>query len=132
MTREEAMKSLKKLKSFHNGSYGAVIDMAIKALEQQPSEDWKFYYKHGYAQAKRDLSHKWIPVSERLPENRKEVVVYLSSGEITIGKYNEHKLPFNDYPIGWGYPDKYGYIDFTKENVIAWMPLPEPYKEGEE
>ena len=28
---------------------------AIKALEQ---EDWKFYYDHGYAQAKRDLEQE--------------------------------------------------------------------------
>ena len=39
MTREEAIKNLKKLKSFHNGSYGTAIDMAIKALEQQLSKD---------------------------------------------------------------------------------------------
>ena len=39
MTNEEAIESLKKLKSFHNGSYGTVIDMAIKALEAQPCED---------------------------------------------------------------------------------------------
>jgi len=39
MTNEEATKNLKKLKSFHNGSYGTAIDMAIKALEQQPCED---------------------------------------------------------------------------------------------
>jgi hypothetical protein len=39
MTNEEAIKSLKKLKSFHNGSYGTAIDLAIKALEQQPCED---------------------------------------------------------------------------------------------
>lgn len=31
---EEAIKNLKKLKSFHNGSYGTAIDTAIKALEQ--------------------------------------------------------------------------------------------------
>ena len=36
---EEAIKNLKKLKSFHNGSYGTAIDLAIKALEQQPCED---------------------------------------------------------------------------------------------
>ena len=40
MTNEETIKSLKKLKSFHNGSYGTAIDLAIKALEQQPCEDW--------------------------------------------------------------------------------------------
>lgn len=39
MTNKEAIQSLKKLKSFHNGSYGTVIDMAINALEQLPSED---------------------------------------------------------------------------------------------
>ena len=35
MTPEEAIKNLKKLKSYHNGSYGTAIDIAIKALEQQ-------------------------------------------------------------------------------------------------
>lgn len=34
MTNEETIKSLKKLKSFHNGSYGTAIDEAIKAIEQ--------------------------------------------------------------------------------------------------
>ncbi len=38
MTREQTISNLKKLKSFHNGSYGADIDRAIKALEQE-SED---------------------------------------------------------------------------------------------
>ena len=39
MTNEEAIKQLKKCKSFHNGSYGTAINLAIKALEQQPCED---------------------------------------------------------------------------------------------
>lgn len=39
MTPKDAIKNLKKLKSFHNGSYGTAIDLAIKALEQQPCED---------------------------------------------------------------------------------------------
>ena len=33
MTNEEAIKQLKKCKSFHNGSYGTALDLAIKALE---------------------------------------------------------------------------------------------------
>lgn len=37
MTRDEqTIANLKKLKSVHNGSYGADIDRAIKALEQEP------------------------------------------------------------------------------------------------
>ena len=39
MSKEETIKSLKKLKTFHNGSYGTAIDLAIKTLEQQPCED---------------------------------------------------------------------------------------------
>lgn len=40
MTNEkQTISNLKKLKSFHNGSYGADIDRAIKALEQQPILD---------------------------------------------------------------------------------------------
>ena len=35
----KTIENLKKLKSFHNGSYGADIDKAIKALEQEPCED---------------------------------------------------------------------------------------------
>lgn len=37
--KEQTISNLKKMKSFHNGSYGADIDMAIKALKQQPCED---------------------------------------------------------------------------------------------
>ena len=37
--KEQTISNLKKLKSFHNGSYGADIDRAIKSLEQEPCED---------------------------------------------------------------------------------------------
>ena len=37
--KEQTILNLKKLKSFHNGSYGADIDRAIKALEQEPILD---------------------------------------------------------------------------------------------
>jgi hypothetical protein len=40
MTKDEqTIANLKKLKSVHNGSYGADIDRAIKALEQEPCTD---------------------------------------------------------------------------------------------
>ena len=35
MTNEQHIENLKKLKSFHNGSYGASINAAIKALEHE-------------------------------------------------------------------------------------------------
>ena len=39
MEIDEAIKNIKKLKSYHNGSYGTAINFAIKSLEQQPCED---------------------------------------------------------------------------------------------
>ena len=36
MTNEQHIANLKKLRSFHNGSYGASVDAAIKALEELP------------------------------------------------------------------------------------------------
>ena len=69
----------------------------------------------------------WIPCSERLPEKCEDELVYLSSARITVMQYNRHKLPFNDYCIGWGHGVDYD-VDFQKESVVAWMPLPEPYK----
>lgn len=35
MTYEETKEHLKKLKSFHNGSYGAAVKMAITAIDKQ-------------------------------------------------------------------------------------------------
>ena len=39
MTNEQHIENLKKLKSFHNGSYGSDIDRAIRAIEQEPCDD---------------------------------------------------------------------------------------------
>ena len=38
-TAKEAIENLRKLKSFHNGSYGSSIRTAIEALEKQESND---------------------------------------------------------------------------------------------
>jgi len=76
-------------------------------------------------QPKQRTGH-WIPVSERLPENHKDVLICLSSDEICIGCYNSHKLPFSNNAIGWGASYTH---DWCSDDVIAWMPLPEPYKE---
>ncbi len=62
MTIEEIIKGLQAVnehigKHFNEGGawMAEFICEAINLLEQQPCEDWKFYYNHGYAQAKRDL-----------------------------------------------------------------------------
>jgi hypothetical protein len=57
----------------------------------------------------------WIPVSERLPELNQNVIV-------TYNKEDEIRVDISYY-------SKHG---FWIGNVVAWMPLPEPMKVGEE
>ena len=72
---------------------------------------------------------RWIPVSERLPDKRGDYLVTLcGNGEpwVEIALWNEtfggrwQMVLYND-------------VDYSDiSNVIAWMPLPEPYQEGEQ
>ena len=77
----------------------------------------------------------WIPCSERLPEEQKckdghidpseEVLVYIYYGENCVSNGCAVSRYWNSsrhYDNPW--------IDLKcgKENVVAWQPLPEPYK----
>lgn len=83
----------------------------------------------------------WIPVSERVPEDEKEYLVTLEKVYGTPEKLYgiANYLKFGD--AGYWNEKKYGYLEWDKYSdghggtkmykVIAWMPLPEPYKEDE-
>lgn len=63
----------------------------------------------------------WIPCSERLPADMENVLTCDKHGNINImWHYSKFEVPFNisENHIAY-YP------------VIAWMPLPDPYKEEE-
>lgn len=66
----------------------------------------------------KQLNGCWIPVSERLPKENEEVLITLAHGKATWAYLYQGKwhTMFSAYPI---------------ERVIAWQPLPEPYKEVE-
>ena len=67
------------------------------------------------------LKGEWIPVTERLPENDTDVLYCSRLG--TVG--NCHYFNgFNNYPNTTP--------DYIFEDIIAWLPLPETYKEGGE
>ncbi|MBP5170301.1 MAG: DUF551 domain-containing protein [Oscillospiraceae bacterium] len=136
MTREEAVQKLITHKLWHQDEFidftGTVeaIDMAIEALKEQRP---KFYISNTVDQEKlKDMiknyppmfvtpgtekveiipEQQWIPCSERLPEYAN---YYLTSTE-----YDGVYCDFWD-----------GYNFNRTEKIIAWMPLPEPYKENE-
>lgn len=64
---------------------------------------------------------RWIPISERLPE---QTTTYLVTVKF-IEDYEECIM--TDMII---YNIKYGWM--TVDEVIAWKPLPEPYERGDE
>jgi len=114
--------------------------MAISALEQKPCEDAvsrelvlreidKYLcgvpFEEGIDEVIKHLpsverqTGEWIPVSERLPEERKAVLVYAP----------EYKNIYCAYLDGDTWFILGGYGSYAVANVIAWMPLPEPYME---
>lgn len=66
---------------------------------------------------------EWIPISERLPEVSQNVLATTKWGEVTIAE----RLNFG--------PDcrfiHEGNTNAHTEDIVAWQPLPEPYKGGE-
>lgn len=64
---------------------------------------------------------EWIPVSERLPEEDEDII---------ITHLGNMKKPIVDVSYFDGdFRSEDGEAYFSE--VIAWMPLPEPYKRGE-
>lgn len=127
MKREEAIKMLKQLVNMLSDDFGDselcedALQMAITALQNQTV---------------------WIPVSERLP-NDGDVRFYMC-----IVENHEEDLPmFCQYEEDRGFGfwrdyydgDTLGFVDsefqtneeLGYEKVVAWMPLPEPYRESE-
>ena len=70
----------------------------------------------------------WIPVKERLPENGEQVLVYARSVHYALAKYDEMREADGTYKKQWVTFDAWKPF-YTIKEVIAWMPLPEPYKE---
>jgi len=129
MTNEEAIALLESRRDLIKSDYPEIddyreaLDMAIKALEQEPKTEW-------------------IPCSERLPEIHSEpyynsfdgilyesdfVLVCYKSGkekEIGIGQI------IHDKECGsYEWSGVYDHADCEVEDmhIIAWQPLPQPY-----
>ena len=83
-------------------------------------------YLRGYRQGKEDAEPHWIPVTERLPENGRQVLVFATSVHYALAKYDEMRDADGTYKKQWVTFDAWKPFYSIKE-VIAWMPLPEPF-----
>lgn len=70
-----------------------------------------------------DPGMRWIPVTERLPEENEKVLIYARVGIITVGWYTElHGCNYDK-----GFETECGFM--WLETVPYWMPLPDAPKE---
>ena len=127
-----------------------VVDDAIEIVKQEAEKseecykdcgDCEAYNKEKYhcpkfckviKEAVKEIEENhngFIPCSERLPEEAFGCLVTVMDCETSTQNEFENILP---YVVGY---DGDGWNDADGETipfeVIAWMPLPEPYKEGE-
>ena len=73
------------------------------------------------------MLYKWIPVAERLPEKPKENPLYDNKPlEIYLVSVKNTNCVIRAFWNGTSFTD-----GWDKPDVLAWMPLPEPYKEEE-
>lgn len=100
-------------------------DELIKALKYDRGQ-----YERGYLDGRIDEQdrHRWIPVTERLPEYGQRVLVtydlvkkYPWVNILRYGKpMSEDKPCFYEAGSEWG--------DVPYDGIVAWMPIPEPFK----
>ena len=114
ITQKEAIRRLKESR-FTIQSYNYMnqaLDMAISALEKQISMKPVFVHPLQF--------DNWILCNERLPETfEPEAKAYLTTNE-------DGMIGVSYYHHGWsnGYESVF--------DIIAWQPLPEPYREEQE
>ena len=132
MTREEAIR---------------IIEVAKAEVEWEAPLDYQIAFDLAM-ESLRQPAQRWIPVTERLPEFDKLVLVWVENKD-TKGRFNKpgiytaqlkNKEPKHD-PEGkmnfWGIPGYdsewtvWAWSYFSEPDVKAWMPLPVPYKEVE-
>ena len=118
MTLEEAIKHARDVAENNSGTCEECIQ------EHKQLAEWLEELKHLREQAER---FQWVPVSERTPDDYGAVLLQYKNRRWLETEKRE--------TLDIGYFDAFGNEELREgcENfrgeVIAWMPLPEPYKE---
>lgn len=92
------------------------IEMLSEKLHASNMERSRQYYNGG-----------WIPCSERLPEEYGEYICTMENGQVEECGFVPEKQ--KGLIAGWSTCEADGHKFLRNKDVLAWMPLPEPYSE---
>ena len=113
-------------------------NMAIDSLERSEKFRQKAEVVISQLRSDRDRleeSHRWVPVSERLPEEDGKYLTTVKGIGLVYNEircFSKNLYEVNEYEFcdkkgpGWYFFD-HEYGDIEETNVIAWMPLPKPF-----
>jgi hypothetical protein len=113
--------------SEYDNGWNNAIYAVIDEIDNAPTVETKKLEHKAYNEGFKDgveqgiklsegLQGKWIPVSERLPEEKTKVLITNDKGEVDLIRWDTWWQNQTVYP--------------NHIRAIAWQPLPEPYKEG--
>ena len=77
----------------------------------------------------------WISCSDRFPEESGEYLVTVRVDEdnsiVLNAWFNKRNVvPLFNYSVGWHLLNEwYDLTNQLRDNIVAWMPYPEPYEE---
>lgn len=108
---------LEKQTQYKQGLPGSALDI-VNTLLADLEEDEK---KKG-----------WIPAKEKPTEYGQYLVTFKKNTKVYIAEYGICQMPVTvlGQPIGCGWYSSTGYY-YVEDSIVAWRPLPEPYKENE-
>ena len=117
----ELIKRLRERSDYFEWS-GCAVNGVIKDLRQAADTIEELSAKLHNANMERSTAYYnngWIPCSERLPEDSRDVILTTRSSVVGVGCFTASDGKWVQWYSGGG----------ILVDVIAWMPLPEPYRE---
>ena len=96
--------------------------------------EWIEYSKIGTVEECRAYKrNSWIPVEERLPEwEWRYLVTFRNPRRVGLAGYGTCQRDIFGKEVGFGWYDLHEGEYYSRDAIIAWMPLPEPYREERE
>lgn len=137
MTNNEAVKMIKDDIRLHHdslsGAYRQALNMAVEALKFRDAYKIVVKAANKAFENKQSVWMEWIPVTERerLPKDGERVLATHLGGANPERQVIEHVYINGKFTCGWDMDMDINSPTFGQRymgDVVAWMPLPEPYR----